>query len=75
MVDQTPLGLNRMRISLERLPLQMSAFSEMLVSYADAASLMLANIIPNDDMSHHRIGLALPIGMQGKKKEWVTKPN
>jgi len=75
MVDQTPLGLNRMRISLERLPLQMSALSEMLVSYADAASLMLANIIPNDDMSHHRIGLALPIGMQGKKKEWVTKPN
>lgn len=84
MVNQPPLGLTRMRVSLDRLPVQMPAFSrflpkaltlpffthripEMIISYADASALMLANITPNSDMSHHRIGLALPIGMRGKK--------
>ena len=65
LVDQPPIGLDRMRFSLERLPVQMSALSEMIVSYADAASLMLANITPNDEMSRHRVGLALPVGVQG----------
>ena len=86
MVDQAALGLSRMRISLEGLPVQVPAFSkflpkalalpfftyripEMIVSYADAAALILANITPNDEMSHHRVGLALPVGMRGKKKE------
>lgn len=78
MVDQPPLGLNRIRISLDRLPIQMQAFTmpqsealaffaqhmpEMIVPFADAAALMLANITPNDEMSHHRVGLALPEGM------------
>ena len=65
LVDQPPIGLNQMRVSLERLPVAMPAFSEMVVPYADAASLMIANIAPNDEMSRHRVGLALPVGMRG----------
>jgi len=68
LVDQPPVGLDRMRVSLERLPVQIHALSEMVVSYADAAALMLANLTPNDEMSRHRVGLALPVGMQGRKK-------
>jgi putative NADH-flavin reductase len=86
MVDQPPVGMDRMRISLDRLPIHMPAFSEslpdamalsllaqgiseMIVSYTDAAALMVANIAPNDEMSHHRVGLALPVGMRGEKKQ------
>ena len=65
LVDQPPIGLDRMRFSLERLPVALPALSEMIVPYADAASLMIANIAPNNEMSRHRIGLALPVGMQG----------
>ena len=92
MVNQPPLGLARMRISLDRLPVQVPSFTrvlpgalvlpffayrvpEMIVSYADAASLMLANLTPNGEMSCHRVGLALPVGMRGKKKQWAAKPN
>lgn len=65
MVDQPPIGLDRMQFSLERLPVAIPAFSEMIVSYADAASLMLTNITPNDEMSRHRVGLALSVGIRG----------
>jgi len=75
MVAQSPLGLDRMRISLAQLPAQMPTFSrflpkalalpfflyrvpEMIISYADAAALMLAHTTPNDEMSYHRVGLA-----------------
>jgi hypothetical protein len=89
MVEQPHLGLDQMRISRDRLPAQMPAFSrflpkalalpfftyripEMIVSYADAAALILGHIAPNDEMSHHRVGLALPVGMRGKKKQWAA---
>lgn len=92
MVEQQPLGLAQMRISLDRLPVQIPSFTrflpgalvlpffayrvpEMIVSYADAAALMLANLTPNGEMSRHRVGLALPVGMRGKKKQWAAKPN
>ena len=92
MVDQPPVGLTQIRISLDQLPVQIPSFAssslgtlalsfftqripEMIVSYSDAAALMLANLAPEGEMSRHRIGLALPIGMQGKKKERVAKPN
>jgi len=81
MTDQRPLGLTRMRISLDRLPIEMpdgagslpeqaavrlfsARMSEMIVSYQDAAALMLANVAPKGEMSRHRVGLALPVGMQ-----------
>jgi uncharacterized protein len=92
MVDQPPIGLDQMRISLDRLPIQMPAHSrslpdavalpflsqhipEMMVPYADAAALVLAHITPNDEMSLHRVGLALPIDMRGKKKQWAAQVN
>ena len=89
MVDQQPLGLARMRISLDRVPVGVPLLArylpgplllpffvyrvpEMIVSYAEAAALMLANLTPADEMSRHRVGLALPVGMRGKKKHWTA---
>ena len=91
MVNEQPLGLDRMRISLDRLPVQVPSITsslptalvlpffvnsvpEMIVSYADAAALMLANLTPDGEMSRHRVGLALPVGMRGKKEQWAAKP-
>ena len=87
MVDQPPMGLDRMRISLDQLPVQIPAFArsmsndlalsflthgirEMIVPYADAAALMIANITPRDEMSHHRVGLAVPVELRGEKKQF-----
>jgi uncharacterized protein len=92
LVDQAPIGLDRIRISLDQLPVQMPAhskslpdalalpflaqrMSEMVVPYADAAALMLANITPQDEMSHHRIGLALPVGVRSKQKQQTSQSN
>ena len=64
MVHQQALGLDRLRISLDRLPVQVPSLTrflpgalvlpffayripEMIVSYADAAALMLANLSPD----------------------------
>jgi len=47
---------------------------EMIIPYADAASLMLANLAPGGSMSRRRVGLALPLGMRGKKDRWVAQP-
>lgn len=91
MVDQPPLGLERIRVSLDRVPVQvpslisslprtlllpffLARIPEMIVSYADAAALMLANLTPSGHMSRHRVGLALPAGMRGKKKQWAARP-
>jgi hypothetical protein len=45
---------------------------EMIVSYADAAALMLANLKPGQTMARQRVGLALPEGMRGSKEQWTT---
>lgn len=92
MVEEPALGLNRLRIALDRLPVQIPALArtlpgplllpifayvvpEMIVPYADAAALMLANL-RDDTMARHRVGIALPVGMRGKKSHWVAKqPN
>lgn len=91
MVDQQPLGLARMRISLDRVPVEVPSFTkilpgalvlpffvsrvpEMIVSYADAAALMLANLTRSGEMSRHRVGLALPVGMRGRKGHWTARP-
>ena len=47
----------------------------MIISYADAAALVLANLTPSGEMSRRRVGLALPVGMRGEKKEWAAKPS
>ena len=90
MVDQPPLGLERLRISLDRLPVEVPAFAralprplvlpvfaslipQMIVPYADAAALMLANLDRGSAMARHRVGLALPVGMRGRKPEWTAR--
>ena len=84
MVDEPAIGLDRLRISLDALPVEVSAVAralpgplflpvfaslipQMIVPYADAAALMLANLDRGNAMSRHRVGIALPEGMQGQK--------
>lgn len=91
MVEQAALGLHRMRVSTEQLPVRMAGFAsmlpapllllvfaskvpEMIVPYADAAALVLAHLEPADAMSRHRVGLALPEGMRGRKDTWAARP-
>jgi hypothetical protein len=86
MVDEPALGLDRLRISLDILPVDIPASAlalpnsqfvpvfasfipEMIVPYADAAALMIANLDRGNAMSHHRVGLALPVGMRGRKPQ------
>lgn len=91
LVPQQALGLARMRITLDRVPVELPSFTrslpgalvlpffirrvpEMIVSYADAAALILANLTPSGGMSHRRVGLALPLGMRGEKPQWAGAP-
>jgi hypothetical protein len=86
MVDESALGLERLRISLDALPVEIPAAAralpdssllpvfaslipQMIVPYADAAALMLANLDRGNAMSRHRVGLALPVGMVGRKPQ------
>ena len=48
-------------------PVFASLVPQMIVPYADAAALMLANLDRGNAMSRHRVGIALPEGMQGQK--------
>jgi putative NADH-flavin reductase len=92
MVEQPALGLERLRISLDRLPVEVPGFAralpgalvlplfaslipQMIVPYADAAALMLANLDRGNAMARHRVGLALPVGMRGRKSQWSAKPS
>jgi uncharacterized protein YbjT (DUF2867 family) len=36
------------------------------------AVLVLANLAPAGEMSRHRVGMALPAGMRGKKDHWAA---
>ena len=91
MVEQPPLGLDRLRISLDALPVEFPGFAralpgalllpvfasvipQMIVPYADAAALMLANLDRGSAMARRRVGLALPVGMRGRKSHWSAKP-
>ena len=56
------------------LPVFASMIPQMIVPYADAAALMLANLNRGDTMARHRVGLALPPGMRGKKSRWAARP-
>jgi putative NADH-flavin reductase len=85
MVDEPALGLDRLRISIDAVPVQVPAYGralpgalaapvfgslipQMIVPYADAAALMLANLDRGNVMSRRRVGLALPVGMRGRKE-------
>ena len=90
MVEGLALGIDRLRISMDRLPVQNPSIvrwlpsplvlpffayrvPEMIVPYADAAALMLTNMDAGGTMSRRRVGLALPVGIRGKKGEWAAK--
>jgi uncharacterized protein len=92
MVDEPALGLHRMRVSVDVLPVPFPGFAralpgllllplfaslipQMIVPYADAAALMLANLDRGSRMSRHRVGLALPVGLRGRKSRWSTRPS
>ena len=51
------------------LPVFASLIPQMIVPYADAAALMLANLDRGHAMSRHRVGLALPVGMRERKSQ------
>jgi putative NADH-flavin reductase len=91
MVEGRGLGIERLRVSLDRLPVQLPAFvqhlpgalvlpffamriPQMIIPYADAAAVILANLAGDSAMSRHRVGLALPAGMRGKKGQWAKSP-
>ena len=57
------------------LPVFASLTPQMIVPYADAAAVMLANLDRSNAMSRHRVGLALPVGMRGEKSQWSAKVN
>jgi uncharacterized protein len=62
-------------LALVLLPVFASLIPQMIVPYADAAALMLANLDRGNDMSCHRVGLSLPVGMRGRKSQWSAKVN
>lgn len=53
------------------LPIFAYRIPQMIVPYADAAALMLANLDTRGAMRRRRVGLALPPGMRGRKSQWV----
>lgn len=76
-IDSLPAPLPALTRSLPAplvLPLFAMKIPEMIIPYADAASVILANVKPGDRTSRHRVGVALPVGMKGKKKEWAAQP-
>lgn len=76
-LDQLPVSLPAFASRLPG-PLMLLLFAskvpQMIVPYADAAAVMLAHLAPRDAMSRHRVGLALPVGMRGKKATWAAQP-
>jgi hypothetical protein len=54
------------------LPLFAMKIPEMIIPYADAASVILANVEPHGRTSMHRVGVALPPGMRGRKSQCVS---
>ena len=92
MVDEPATGLDRLRISLDALPVKVPAFAralpgpllvpvfgslipQIIVSYRGTAALMLANLNRGNTMSQRRVGLALPLGMRGRKPQWSARGN
>ncbi len=56
------------------LPMFAALVPEMIIPYADAASVMLANLERGGALYRKRVGLALPVGMRGTKDHWAAQP-
>lgn len=82
-LDQLCISVDRLPVRLPAfgrhlpgpllLPVFVNVIPEMIVSYDDAASLMLANAARGGPMSRRRVGLALPVGMRGQKAHWTAR--
>jgi uncharacterized protein len=89
MVEQAPIGMQRLRVSFDSLPAPLPAMAralpallvlplfalkiaEMIVPYADSASIILAHVERGDSCSKRRIGIALPVGVKGRKDQWAA---
>lgn len=55
------------------LPLFAMKIPEMIIPYADAAAVMFAHVDAGDAMSRRRVGVALPAGMKGTKRQWGAR--
>lgn len=76
-IDSLPAPLPSVAAALPSLlvlPLFAMKIPEMIIPYADAASVILASTQPGDAAARHRIGVALPLGMKGKKEQWAAQP-
>ena len=76
-VDTLPTPLPAFARFLPRpllLPMFAAKIPEMIIPYADAAMVMLNDISSGGPTSRKRIGIALPVGMRGKKSQWAAKP-
>lgn len=90
MVEKAALGMARMRVATEQLPVRIAGFAnalpaplllllfaskvpEIIIPYADAVALMLAHLEPAGTLSRNRVGMALPVGMRGRKDTWAAQ--
>jgi putative NADH-flavin reductase len=75
-LDQLPTPLPTIAQRLPTpmlLPLFAMKVPEMIISYADAAAVMLDNLEAKNAMTRRRVGIALPVGMRGTKSEWAAR--
>ncbi len=56
------------------LPLFAMRIPQMIVPYADAASVILSHTGKEELTSRRRVGIALPVGMKGRKDQWAASP-
>ena len=77
-IDQLPVAVPTWALTIPS-PLLAVVFarlvSQMIIPYGDAAAYILANLSSESTLSRRRIGMALPIGMRGTKRDWQRKGN
>ncbi|MFN8412430.1 MAG: NAD(P)H-binding protein [Anaerolineales bacterium] len=75
-VDEMPFQYPEWLVRLPKIALTLEIIkhvSETIVSYEDIANIMLTNLESNGRYSHKRVGIALPQGMKGTKKNWLSR--
>jgi len=76
-IDRLPVPISRVSRLLPApllLPIFASKIPEMIIPYADAAALMLTHLGAEGELVRRRVGVALPVGMKGRKSTWAATP-
>ena len=76
-IDRLPVPISRASRLLPApllLPIFASKIPEVIIPYADAAALMLAHLGAEGELVRRRVGVALPVGMKGRKSTWAATP-